>query len=92
MAFFSVTLFHNNPTSSPSMAENARSEAMKDTSAKFFQQVVGASMAGFTELREVRKKFAELVSQDNLRLVAVGSYCHWFILLHNATCNLLVYP
>ena len=69
VAFFSVTILHNNPTATPSMADNARSEAMKDVSSKFFQRVVGACIAGMTELKEIRKQFVELVSQDNLRFV-----------------------
>ena len=69
MAFFSVTVLHNNPTTTPSMADNALSEAMKDVSVKFFQRVGGASIAGMAELKEIRKQFAELVAQDNLRFV-----------------------
>lgn len=69
VAFFSVTVLHNNPTATPSMADNAQSEAMKDNSSKFFQRVGGTSIAGMTELKEIRKQFAELVSQDNLRLL-----------------------
>ena len=72
VAFFSMTILHNNPTTTPSIADNALSEAMKDMSSKFFQRVVGASIAGFAELKEIRKQFAELVSQDNLRFVAQG--------------------
>ena len=64
-----MTILHNNPTTTPSMADNALSEAMQDMSSKFFQRVVGASIAGFAELKEIRKQFAELVSQDNLRFV-----------------------
>ena len=67
VAFFSVTLFHNNPTSSPSIADNALCEAMKDVSSKFFKQVAGMSIAGMMELKEIRKQFAALVTQDNLR-------------------------
>ncbi|XP_045166071.2 autophagy-related protein 2 homolog A-like [Mercenaria mercenaria] len=66
VAFFSVTLFHNNM--SPT-ADKTALDVMKDVSSQFFQRVGGVSAAGVSELKEIRKQMTSLVTFDHLRLL-----------------------
>lgn len=71
VAFFSVTLFHNNM--SPT-ADKTALDVLKHVSGEYFQRVGGVSAAGVSELTEIRKQMTSLVTFDHLRY-QIFTYC-----------------
>jgi len=67
VSFFSVTLFHDNPITSSNGTGKPQTDVLKEITQQYFQRVAGVTVAGVSELKEVRKQMTSLVSLDHLR-------------------------
>jgi hypothetical protein len=82
LAFFSIALLHDNPSSKVEHGQTRTQESnIKDLSTLYFQKVFTITTAARGDMKALRKSFAEVLKYDHIRLVlylTVSSYLFYF--------------